>query len=160
VVKWHTQQFDIERHKGQNDVVKQYGPYKSNGGHEFYVEIEDDGSRRSVFAHRVIMEKHLGHPLQAGDVIHHKNGNPSDNRIENLEVMSSISHLSLHRIAMEIVDLECLGCGTTFRRKARYERHNRNQGKYGPFCSRSCAARWARLRQIVNGRANLRNKAT
>lgn len=36
--------------------------------------------------HRVVMAEKIGRPLQATDRVHHKNGNRSDNRPENLEL--------------------------------------------------------------------------
>jgi hypothetical protein len=43
----------------------------------------------------------------------------------------------------EVVSLVCRNCGVSFERKARWERHNRKQNKVGPFCGKSCAARWS-----------------
>ena len=34
--------------------------------------------------HRHVMEEHLGRELQAFEHVYHLNGNPKDNRIENL----------------------------------------------------------------------------
>jgi hypothetical protein len=47
--------------------------------------------------HRHIMQEHLGRELRSDMVVHHVNGDIHDNRVENLEVMSSSDHSRLHK---------------------------------------------------------------
>jgi len=45
---------------------------------------------------RYKMEKHLGRELKPYEVVHHINGDPTDDRISNLMLMSKSEHNSLH----------------------------------------------------------------
>jgi hypothetical protein len=42
------------------------------------------------------MEQYLGRQLTSDEIIHHINGDASDNRIENLEIMSRACHNACH----------------------------------------------------------------
>ncbi len=46
--------------------------------------------------HRLVVEERLGKILDRGFVVHHKNGIKTDNRPENLQVMTIRDHRMLH----------------------------------------------------------------
>ena len=91
--------------------------------------------------HRVLMENKIKRLLKRGEVVHHKNENKDDNRLENLEILSISEHTRIHCSTVANVKIKCSWCQKQFELKPhRYRlRLKRNKSKK-LFCSNKCGA--------------------
>lgn len=86
--------------------------WANNGGHNIkdeswwvnskgYIEgrVLINGEKIRVKKHRFIIESHLGRSLLPHEDVHHVNGNKTDNRLENLEVIHHSEHTREHNLS-------------------------------------------------------------
>lgn len=97
-----------------------------------------------VYEHRLVMEQHLGRYLTKDEVVHHINGIKSDNRIENLALISDNprhmrQHGDEHRKNV-ITKRICSNCANnkTLIDKYGYHIWFRNPSIQGEFLCRQC----------------------
>jgi hypothetical protein len=84
-----------------------------------YVIVSVDG--RSIYEHRLVMERMLGRPLTSDEIVHHRDGNGLNNLPENLRLVDRVEHGRIHfgkdskgdRWAREYD--ACVNCGRTDR---------------------------------------------
>lgn len=50
------------------------------------------GKTCAISEHRFVMATHIGRPLKRKEIVHHRDNNPENNTIDNLELMTSGRH--------------------------------------------------------------------
>ena len=132
----------IAWNKGKKCPPKNW-KYKKQKTSHGYIKIQKGYKGEEKYEHRLIMEKYLGRKLEHNELVHHKNGIKTDNRIENLELTSIKQHLIGHLSKRKIV--KCSYCYKDI------ERMNWRIKKFKHhFCNRRCYLNFVRKIHALN----------
>lgn len=84
--------------KCASDYKSEHSTHKTYTENGYIIEHKRGYNKKgNAKQHRLVIEEHLGRRLFPDEVVHHINGDKTDNRIENLVVMSRKEHSKLHR---------------------------------------------------------------
>lgn len=130
--------------------MKEY-VYKNADNRMRLVIKKDDGSMTSKSYPRVIMERYLGRELEPDDDIHHIDGDPTNNSIENLQIIKHGLHQKQHRLFFD-KQVRCQICGNIFLWKGVSQRRYFADLRAGRnrviSCSKKCSAYCGRMKQL------------
>ena len=83
--------------KGKLHLTKERNPNWKGGkafmGGYWFIRVATGNYKKLS---RINMEKHLRRNLSSNDIVHHVNGDKTDDRIENLQLMTRKEHINLH----------------------------------------------------------------
>lgn len=106
------------KHKRHGDYLRKENNHNWKGGiasHGQYISVLVDKdnpyysmSRKGyILQHRLVMAEHLKRPLESWEIVHHKNRNKKDNRLENLELLkNALEHTPFTIMERRIKSLE------------------------------------------------------
>lgn len=117
------------------------------------VYLKDEG--KVISYPRYLMEQSLGRPLDANEQVHHKDENPFNNSLDNLEIKLFREHQREHSTKYVDIITTCPWCGNYFlwtakKQRTFYGNHRRKNRVFlidEPFCSKRCSGEFGKYIQ-------------
>lgn len=121
------------------------------------VRIYLKDSKRTISYPRHLVEQSIGRELLPEEDIHHKDKNPLNNDISNLEIRFRGEHQAEHSRKYYDTTAVCGWCGKEFtwtgiqQQRFYSERRTGRHASDLPFCSRECSGKYGRMIQERSG---------
>lgn len=143
-----------EIYKNINEPITKVSNYhRKNDGRVTSHYTTSDKHRTSKSYPRIIIENQFNIKLDKNEVVHHKDEDPSNNSIDNLEIITRSEHGRLHnppKYHDMIVTCDVCGCDfiwTAIQQSQYYRDLNRGKNRI-KTCSRSCQSYAGRMTQL------------
>lgn len=131
-----------------NDIVV----YKCKDGR---VRVYIKNEKKVMSYPKYLLEQELGRPLNYNEQVHHKDGNPLNNALSNLEIKTLGEHQREHRCKYHDKIAVCGWCNNSFLWTAKQQRSfQSNKSRRGNssnlnslFCSKKCVGEYGKYIQ-------------
>lgn len=92
-----------------------------------------------ILEHHLVWWKHTGRLVPKGHHLHHVDGDPQNNTLSNLQILTASEHSRVHGQVKAIrwVKLQCPACNQVFEREYRQSHLSKPEQRV-TLCSRSC----------------------
>ena len=88
--------------------------------------------------HTIVVEENIGRKLLKAEIVHHINEDKTDNRIENLSIMTLSDHTKLHRVKAKTIILKCSVCESDYEVREAIYIYKIKKGQTVFVCSKHC----------------------
>ena len=126
--------------------------YTNKDGRKRVYYVDDDGNKHVVSYPRILMMQKLGRSLEPYEDVHHIDGDPLNNDLDNLEIISHGEHQRMHSTIYQDKEMICDVCGKKFiwtpiRQRRYYTDLKRNKNRI-ITCSKNCSSLYGRREQL------------
>lgn len=135
--------------------MKVYGPYTRKDGRK-HIILYDGINRTTISYPKYLMEQHLGRKLEDWETVDHINEDFTDDRIENLQILSRADNIRKSIVPEELINITCGWCSKITTKKAKDVRGNEKKGYLIHYCDRSCAGKAQRDREVKHNKELLK----
>lgn len=135
------------------------GPYQRKDGRKHICLNNSSKSKgdplktRTLSYPKALMEVKENRRLNENETVDHKDEDYTNDNLDNLQILSRTENAiktfksNPERAQKWFIGI-CPTCNNEFTKQENYVKHNRKQGKVGPFCSRSCAGKYSKEVQM------------